>query len=108
MRNIKLLKMPAEIADSCGLYRGQTTKVRVISINSDGIEVINRSKNNRVGFIKNDFLKTRKEDMQILSSLYVYYLGEDDEYLHFCEDVIYQEIFNRFEDIYKWRHFSGN
>src|SRR5690606_4473934 len=74
-----------------GFFQYQTTKVRVLFIEEEGLIVLNRSKNHRLGIIPYCFLNTKNEEIREGRSLYVQYMGESmDGFLLFAEEEAVQ------------------
>lgn len=72
--------------DMTGLFINQTTKVRVQKITEDGIEVITRANEEKLGFIPYCNLTTNREQLFKEKSLYVRYLGYNERFLLFTEE----------------------
>ncbi len=82
--NLELSRKP----NFMGMYLNQTTKVRVHNVLLEGIEVITKSNDNRLGFIPNHYLKTDSKRLEYGNALYVIYVGEEENYLIFAEEEI--------------------
>lgn len=77
--------------DESVFFQYQTTKVRVLFIEEEGLIVLNRSKNHRLGIIPYCFLNTKNEEIREGRSLYVQYMGESmDGFLLFAEEEAVQ------------------
>ncbi|MFJ7971724.1 hypothetical protein [Psychrobacillus sp. NPDC096389] len=72
--------------DMTGLFINQNTRVRVHKITEDGIEVIIRSNEDKLGFIPYCNLTTNKEQLFKEKKLYVRYLGYNERYLLLTEE----------------------